>query len=374
MNWPIERFFSLPKPLVMVLASALVVAIGSFDYMTGRDFAMSPYYLVPISWAAWAAGRRAGIWLALASTLTWFISDLITGYVYQHRLTPYWNALMFLFLFLFVVYLISAFQTAQFHLEETVQQRTAALQAEIQERKRLEIAKIQAERLAMVGTMAAQVAHEVRNPLGSITLNLDLLLKEISKLAEPGGHSPEEGRCLVTEIREEIQRIQHVLEEYLQFARLPKPQLRPVVLNEVLGQKLHFIAGEFARGSVKPVTHLDPAVGTIHADAGQLWQATLNLIRNGLDAMPDGGELTVGTWRENGQVRLRVTDTGNGMSEQQLKQVFTPFFTTKPSGTGLGLALVQQITTEHGGHLECESTPGKGSTFTIFLPVDRKRT
>jgi two-component system sensor histidine kinase HydH len=88
--------------------------------------------------------------------------------------------------------------------------------------------------------------------------------------------------------------------------------------------------------------------------------------------MPKGGELTVGTWREAGQVRLRVTDTGNGMSEELLKQVFAPFFTTKPSGTGLGLALVQQIISEHGGHIECESTPDQGTTFTIFLPVEMK--
>ena len=350
----------------------LMFLIGSWDYVTGRDFAVSPYYLLPICWAAWVAGRRAGIWLAVASTVTWFVSDMMTGYVYQHRLTPYWNALMFLILFLFVVYLISAFQAAHYHLEEIVQQRTAALQAEIQERKRLEVAKIQAERLAMVGTMAAQVAHEVRNPLGSITLNLDLLQKEISHLAERGGHSPEESRDLVTEMREEIHRIQNVLEEYLQFARLPKPQLRPMDLNELLAQKLDFMNGTFERARVKCQTHFDPAVSSINADAGQLWQATLNLIRNSLDAMPDGGELTVGTWREGGQVRLRVTDTGKGMSEDQLDKVFAPFFTTKPGGTGLGLALVQQITSEHGGHLECESVQGKGSTFTIFLPADKK--
>jgi signal transduction histidine kinase len=84
--------------------------------------------------------------------------------------------------------------------------------------------------------------------------------------------------------------------------------------------------------------------------------------------MSEGGELTIGTWRDSKQVRLRVTDTGKGMTEVQLQQVFTPFFTTKPRGTGLGLTLVQQIVTEHGGHLECESAPGKGSTFTIILP------
>ena len=365
-----QQYLSLPKPVIVVLALALMLLIGSCDYITGRDFAVSPYYLVPICWVAWAAGRRAGIWLAIAGTVTWFVSDLMSGYFYHHALTPVWNALMFLILFLFVVQLISAFQAAHQHLEETVQQRTAALQAEIQERKKLEASKIQAERLAMVGTMAAQVAHEVRNPLGSITLNLDLIQKEISKLAAGGGNSPEEGCGLVVEMREEVHRIQQVLEEYLQFARLPKPQLRPVKLDEFLAQKLDFMNGTFERAGVKRLTHFDPAVKTISADAGQLWQATLNLIRNSLDAMPEGGELTVGTWREGGQVRLRVTDTGKGMSEEQLKKVFAPFFTTKPGGTGLGLALVQQIANEHGGHLECESVQNKGSTFTIFLPVD----
>ena len=128
-----------------------------------------------------------------------------------------------------------------------MQRRTAALEAEIQERKRLEAAKLQAERLAMVGTMAAQVAHEVRNPLGSITLNLDLLQKEFRKLADGETRSPEEGSGLVIEVREEVHRIQRVLEDYLQFARLPKPQLRPVALNELLGQKLDFMHREFER-------------------------------------------------------------------------------------------------------------------------------
>lgn len=367
----IKRLLSLPKPTVVVLAWVLMLLIGSSDYLTGRDFAMSAFYLMPICWVCWSAGRKAGIILALASAVTWTVGDLTSGFVYRHPLTPYWNALMFFGLFLFVVHLLAAFQAAHCHLEATVQQRTAALQSEIQERKRLELAKLRAERLAMVGTMAAQVAHEIRNPLGSITLNLDLIQKEISKLAADSGHPPEESRELVQEMREETRRIQHVLEEYLQFARLPKPQLQPVVLNEWLGQKMDFMDSEFARARVKVHTHFDPALGTISADAGQLWQATLNLIRNSLDAMPDGGELTVGTWREREAVRLRVTDTGMGMNEEQLKQVFAPFFTTKPKGTGLGLALVQQITADHGGHVECESAPGRGSTFTIFLPVQK---
>jgi two-component system sensor histidine kinase HydH len=369
-HWSLLRFRSLPKTAVTFIALAMVLVIAVFDYFTAREVHISAFYLLPICWVTWKAGRRPGLGLTGVAVLMWLIAEITTGYPYLYWDVPYWNALMLLVLYVVVVYLLSAFQTAHYHLEETVQQRTAALQAEIAERKRLEVAKLQAERLAVVGAMAAQVAHEVRNPLGSITLNLDLVQKEILKLADGVEHSKDESCALLGEMREETLRIQRVIEDYLQFARLPKPQRRPVGLNELLGQKLTFLNGEFDRAKVKLRTHFDPALKTINVDVEQLWQATLNLIRNGLDAMPDGGELTVGTWGEHKQVRLRVTDTGDGMTELQLQQVFTPFFTNKPGGTGLGLTVVQQIATEHGGYVECESAPGKGSTFTIVLPVE----
>jgi signal transduction histidine kinase len=364
-----QRWLSQSKLVVVLLALLLSALLGEADYVAGHEVSISAFYLIPIGWACWAVGRRAGFMVAAATTVMWFIADLLTAYEYGHRAIPFWNALMLLTLFVVVVYLLSAFQTAQRHLEETVQQRTAALQAEIAERKRLEIAKVQSERLAAVGTMAAEVAHEVRNPLGSLILNLDLIQKEVEKIASAPGYSPEEGCVLVNEMRTEVHRIQNVLEDYLQFARLPKPRRQPLALNEFLDQKLAFVNAEFERAGVKLHTNFDPALRTISADAEQLWQATLNLIRNGLDAMPDGGELTVSTWCEGGQARLRVTDTGKGMPNEQLARVFMPFFTTKTQGTGLGLTLVQQIVTEHGGHVECESAVGEGSTFTIFLPV-----
>ena len=357
----------------ILLALVLAGLIGFLNYRTGRDVAMSAFYLIPICLASWAAGRGAALLLAIVSTILWFVADLKTGYQYSHPLIPYWNTLMLLVFFLVVVLLLSAFQAAHHHLEETVQQRTAALKSEIAERKRLEIAKLQAERLAVVGIMAAEVAHEVRNPLGSITLNLDLIHKEISRLAGDGRHSCVEGHRLVDEMREEVHRILRVVGDYLQFARLPKSQRQPLALNELLDQKLAFMDGEFDKAGVKLRTDFDPALKTVNADAGQLWQATLNLIRNSLEAMSnDGGTLTISTQRNGREALLRVTDTGKGMNEGQLQQIFVPFFTTKTQGTGLGLAVVQQIVIEHGGHIECESTPGKGSTFTIVLPLAEK--
>ena len=374
-NRPMQALLSVSKPIAVVLVSALLLLIGFLDYVTGRDFALSAFYLLPICWAAWVAGRGVGILLAIAGAVTWFVADVMSGFIYPHPLIPYWNALMLFVLFLVVVHLLMAVRTAKDHLEETLHLRTDALhtlQAEIKERKRLEAANLQAERLSMVGKMAAQVAHEVRNPLGSITLNLDLIHKEIDRLAEDHGHSPDEGRVLIKEMREEVCRIGRVIEDYLQFARLPKPHRQPLALNAFLDQKLAFLSSELERANVKLRTHFDPGLTTVNADADQLWQAMLNLIRNSCEAMPGGGQLAIGTRRDGGQVLLLVSDEGAGMTEEQRQQVFAPFFSTKEGGIGLGMALVHQIVAEHGGWLECQSASGKGSTFTISLPLAEK--
>jgi len=360
---------SLSKTIVTVVAMLVVILIGIAGNVTGWEFHVTAVYLIPIAWACWIIGRKTGFFLAMFATSVWLIGDLTSGYVYKHPAIPYWNALMLLSFFLVVVLLLSAFQTAHYHLEETVQQRTTALQAEITARKRLEKAKLQAERLAAVGTTAAQVAHEVRNPLGSITLNLDLIQKEVDYLATTSSHPPTEARVLVNEMRTEVHRIQHVIDDYLQFARLPKAQRQSLVVNDLLEQKLAFMQREFEEAKVTLATTFDSTVTTINADAAQLWQVVLNLIRNSLDAMPRGGVLTITTQRRADELLVRVIDTGEGMSEEQTRQVFMPFFSTKKAGTGLGLALAQQIISDHGGHIECESVRGQGSTFMIYLPL-----
>jgi signal transduction histidine kinase len=360
---------SPPKRVIVTVSLLLAALIGVADYATGHMLSLAPLYLIAICWACWAAGRRAGLVLAAVSAVIWLVADMATGYSYPNRTILYWNALMLLVLFIGVVLLLAAFRAAHDHLEETVQLRTAALQQEMADRTRAEQAKLQAERLATVGTMAAKMAHEVRNPLGSITLNLDLVGKEIAELAGDSKHSAEEGRLLVEEIRSEIHRIKRVIDDYLQFARPREPKRQPLAVNALLEHRLAFLFDTFEQARVKLRTEFDPTLVDVHADADQIWEAVLNLVQNSLEAMPDGGELFVSTRREDKQALLRVTDTGTGINPEQLALVFRPFFTTKTAGTGLGLAVVQQIAVENGGYIDCDSVEGRGSTFTIFLPL-----
>jgi len=245
----------------------------------------------------------------------------------------------------------------------------SAILRDITGRKHLEEEKLRAERLAVIGAMSAKLAHEIRNPLSSITLNIELVRDEVETLSRNNPDAGKESRSLLESLDSEVRRIQRVTEDYLKFARLPKPMRDRVQLNEILDQGLSFLNSLFSATSVTLRTELDPKLPALHADEGQLWQAILNLVRNAIEAMPSGGTLTVRTETSGGQVVLTVADTGKGMTEAECAQVFTPFFSTKVGGTGLGLPLTQQIITEHGGQIRCESVPNQGTRFIIEFPL-----
>jgi signal transduction histidine kinase len=149
---------------------------------------------------------------------------------------------------------------------------------------------------------------------------------------------------------------------------MPKPRRQRISLNDVIAQGLSFMGSLFAAAHVAIDTKFDPSLPAINGDEGQLWQVVLNLVRNSLEAMPEGGTLTVVTRRARSGVAVMIGDTGKGMTEEERQQIFKPFFSTKPSGTGLGLPLVQQVVAEHGGTIRCESALGGGTTFVIELP------
>jgi two-component system, NtrC family, sensor kinase len=223
-----------------------------------------------------------------------------------------------------------------------------------------------AERLATVGRISAQITHEIRNPLNSIGLNAELLEEELA--AHPD--ASQEALQLVAAIGREVDRLNGVTEEYLRFARLPRATLVRQDLNDILSGLLDFLTPELAAARVEVTRGLAPGLPAIRGDEALLRAAFLNLVRNAREAMPGGGTLTVRTRRaDGGAVEAEVADTGGGIPPGDLTRIFDPFYSTKERGTGLGLAFAQQVARDHGGSIRCESTVGRGTSFTLRLPA-----
>jgi PAS domain S-box-containing protein len=232
--------------------------------------------------------------------------------------------------------------------------------------KELQQQIIQSERLAVVGRMAANVAHEIKNPLGTIVLNAELLGEELDKL---GSESAAECQELLGIIKSEVDRLLEVVEEYLQFARLPKIKLEEGSLNEAISDLFLFLREELDDRKILLVEELDPHLPRVQLDPKQIRQALLNIVKNSFEAMPDGGKLTLTTAQRDGKVQITIGDTGKGISPENQDLVFTPFFSTKHGGTGLGLSITSHIVKEHRGTIGFESYEGLGTSFTIRLPI-----
>lgn len=232
--------------------------------------------------------------------------------------------------------------------------------------KRLQQQIIQSERLAVVGKMSANVAHEIKNPLGTIVLNAELLEDELAHL---GTAETEEARQLVGVIKSEVDHLLEVIEEYLQFARLPKLKLEWGSINEVVSNLLFFLKEEASERKVLIQEELADFLPPVLMDAKQMRQALLNIIKNSFEAMPAGGKLTVSTSHKDGRVEIAIADTGRGIPEENLDLIFTPFFSTKHGGTGLGLSITSHIIQEHEGSINVKSYVDLGTVFTISLPV-----
>jgi len=243
----------------------------------------------------------------------------------------------------------------------------ALLEREAQLREKQE-ALVRAEQLATVGRVSAQVAHEVRNPLSSIGLNVELLQDALERASFPAEEEATEARSLLAAMLREVDRLNEVTEQYLRLARVPTPHLEPEDLNAVLNRVLDFSAEELERAGIRVERDLAPGLCRAQADEGQLRQVFLNLLRNSREAMEPGGVLTVRSREEDGMVEVRFQDSGRGVSPEVRERIFEPFFSTKERGTGLGLAVSRQIVQAHGGTIRCESSPGVGTTFVVRLP------
>ncbi|PTL82726.1 HAMP domain-containing sensor histidine kinase [Vitiosangium sp. GDMCC 1.1324] len=246
-------------------------------------------------------------------------------------------------------------------MARSLQAREAQLKAQAE-------ALMRAEQLAAVGRISAQVAHEVRNPLSSIGLNVELMQDAFERATFESPADAREARELLAAVTREVDRLTEVTEQYLRMARPPRPSLEPTDVTEVLASVLDFSREELERAHVEVVRELTPDTPRALADEGQLRQVFLNLLRNAREAMPDGGRLTIATRVLERELEVALQDTGRGMSEAVRSRIFEPFFSTKEDGTGLGLAVCQQILKAHGGELSCQSESGQGTTFFVRLP------
>ncbi len=235
---------------------------------------------------------------------------------------------------------------------------------DITEKKALTEKLIQAEKFAAIGQMSAHVAHELRNPLTSILLNAELLEDEV------GSDDMDINEVLssVRSIKEEIERLSTITEEYLAYTRLPRPKkqiLDPVEeINSVIEMMKQELNKRDIRFSFKPA----PSIPKVLMDRGQFRQVLINLIKNAMDAMPSNGNLDISLMEREHNLLLIVKDTGFGIPEDIRRRVFDPYFTTKENGTGLGLAIVQYIASAHNGWVDVESQPGSGTTFIFSVP------
>jgi signal transduction histidine kinase len=233
-----------------------------------------------------------------------------------------------------------------------------------EEKTKLQSQLRHADRLATVGLLAAGVAHELNEPLGSIL--------GFAQLAKKNGDLPEQSAEDIGKIEAAALHAREVIKNLLVFARQMPPEKRRVDLNEVSGRALGFFRDRCTNSGIEVVHTLECGLPEIIADPGQIHQVLVNLVVNALQAMPEGGRLTIRTMAEDRHVCLIVEDTGVGMTREEMERVCMPFYTTKDvgEGTGLGLAVVHGIVTSHSGSLEIESEPGKGSRFAVRLPAD----
>lgn len=222
------------------------------------------------------------------------------------------------------------------------------------------------ERLATIGKMAAHVTHEIRNPLSSIALNLELLEEELAERSD-------EARALVRAITKEVDRLSALSTQYLSVAKRQQLRLEEENIGDVVREACDFVRGDLVRNGLSLNVRIEPDLPLVKADEAQIKQALFNLLRNAREAMQQSelgraGSVEVTLAREANGVRIAVDDEGMGIESATKDKLFEPFFSTKSHGTGLGLAITREIVEAHGGSISCEARPERGTRFVIQLP------
>jgi signal transduction histidine kinase len=230
----------------------------------------------------------------------------------------------------------------------------------VEQRERL----VQAERVAAWRELARRLAHELKNPLFPLQITVENMQRARERHPDQFDEVFREGSATLLA---ELSNLKQIIARFSDFAKMPAPEMQPVNFSELLSETMKLFEPQFAQAHVAAKLELDPKVPLVAADPEQMTRALRNLILNAIDAMPQGGTLTVRAVALGAGVRIEVADTGEGLTREECERLFTPYYTTKTHGTGLGLAIVQSVVSDHKGRISVESEPGKGTTFRIDL-------
>jgi nitrogen fixation/metabolism regulation signal transduction histidine kinase len=252
-------------------------------------------------------------------------------------------------------------------LERKVRERTSELQLANDKLQKTQIALIRTEKIAAVGQIAAGVTHEVKNPLNSLSISTQMLMKELADKFGRDSSSYESASL----IKHEINRINNIMEEFVKFAKFPEPQFFMNNINNVISEVTAMISSSAQEKDVHIELSLQDDIPEFKFDARQIKEVLINLIQNAKKSLTSNGRLEIKTAVSAENVIIIVKDNGEGIPEKYLDKIFTPFFSTKEEGLGLGLPIVQKIIESHGGKIECTSTVGEGTDFEITLPHER---
>jgi len=220
------------------------------------------------------------------------------------------------------------------------------------------------ERLSELGSLAATVAHEIRNPLNSISMGMQRLKAEFTPVQDAGEYSH-----FLTLMQNEVERLNRTVEQFLSLARPVQLSPEPIAVEEFIREVTTLLDAEARAANIRIDLDAGPNLPAVRGDRNHLKQLLLNLILNGIQAMPAGGRMSIRADRVKNRLELSVTDRGIGIKPDQLGKIFDPYFTTKANGSGLGLAIARRIAEAHGGKIDVQSEPGQGACFRVSLPL-----
>jgi len=350
--------------------TGLLVFISLIHYLVGKAQAgilhglLGHLYIVPIILGAYWYGIKGGVIVSVASTV------LFLPHLFMHWHGPFLEAFNYVEMSLFLLIggvtgVLSQMERNQRDRYQEALQRLDESHRKLKEQTdilfRTDEQLQRAARLSALGEVSASMAHEIRNPLGAIKGAAEILKDDYTQ-DEPKYE-------FIRILLKETERLNHIVQEFLGFARPKEPQFQMADMNEAIESVLTLTAQEARKTGITVRKLLDPTIGKRLVDAGLLKQAFLNLVLNALQAMPQGGTLTVESQIRDEMIEVKINDTGAGITEENRKKLFTPFFTTKKNGTGLGLAITYRIIENHRGTIAVESGSGKGTTLTVKIPI-----